>query len=143
MNELQLQIEALKEKISPSFGKYISVDEGWYQIVVDCDKELRAIDPNYQILQIKEKFGGLRYYMTPCNDTTEEQRDKMYEVISKYEAIAARTCEATGKPGVLMKSIGGWLRTLNPEYAASTLHYGKYSIVNQPPSDTEWSEAIK
>ena len=143
MNELQLEIEALKEKISPSFGKYISVDEGWYQIVVDCDKELRTIDPNYQILQIKEKFGGLRYYMTPCNDTTEEQRDKMYEVISKYEAIAARTCEATGQPGVLMKSIGGWLKTLNPEYAASTLHYGKYSIANQPPSDTEWSEAIK
>jgi len=131
MNELQLAVEELKKKISPAFGKYIQVDEGWYQIVVDCDKELRAIDPNYQILQIKEKFGGLRYYMTPCDDTTKEQRDQMYEVISKYEAIAARTCEATGQPGVLMKSIGGWLKTLNPEYAANTLHYGKYLIVDK------------
>ena len=130
MNELQLKVEALKEKIPSLFGKYINVDEGWYQIIVDCDKELTEIDPHYQILQIKEKFGGLRYYMTPCNDTTEEQRNKMYEVISKYEAIAACTCEATGKPGVLMKSIGGWLKTLNPEYAASTLHYGKYTVVN-------------
>ena len=137
MNELQLQVEALKKKIVPEYWKSIDVDEGWYQIIVDCDKELTAIDPNYGVYQIKEKFGGLRYYMTPCNDTTKEQRNKMYEVISKYEAIAARTCEATGKPGVLMKSIGGWLKTLNPEYAASTLHYGKYSIVNQPPSDAE------
>ena len=137
MNELQLQVEALKKKIVPGYWKSIDVDEGWYQIIVDCDKELTAIDPNYGVYQIKEKFGGLRYYMTPCNDTTKEQRNKMYEVISKYEAIAARTCEATGKPGVLMKSIGGWLKTLNPEYAASTLHYGKYSIVNQPPSDAE------
>jgi len=131
MNELQLAVEGLKKKISPSYAKYIQVDEGWYQIVVDCDKELGAIDPNYQILQIKEKFGGLRYYMTPCNDTTKEQRDQMYEVVSKYEAIAARTCEATGRPGVLMKSIGGWLKTLDPEYAANTMHYGKYSIVDK------------
>jgi len=130
MNELQLQIEELKKKIAPEYWKSIDVDEGWYQIVVDCDKELTAIDPNYQIFQIKEKFGGLRYYMTPCNDTTEEQRNKMYEVISKYEAKAAQTCEATGQPGVLMKSIGGWRKTLNPEYAASTLHYGKYTVVN-------------
>ncbi len=49
----------------------------------------------------------------------------------------SRTCEATGQPGVLMKSIGGWLKTLNPKYAASTLHYGKYSIVNQPPSNND------
>jgi hypothetical protein len=143
MNELQLQVEALKEKIPPSFGKYINVDEGWYQIVVDCDKELTAIDPDYQILQVKEKFGGLRYYMTPCNDTTEKQRNKMYEVISKYEAKAAQTCEATGQSGVLMKSVRGWLKTLNPEYAASSLHYRNYSIANQPPSDSEWSEGIR
>ena len=143
MDELQLQVEALKEKISPSFGKYINIDEGWYQIVVDCDKELTVIDPNYQILQIKEKFGGLRFYMTPCNNTTKEQRDKMYEVISRYEAKAAQTCEATGQPGVLMRSIGGWLKTLNPEYAANTLHYGKYLVVGPTPSNAKWSEAIK
>ena len=143
MNKLQLQIEALKEKIPSSFGKYISVDEGWYQIVIDCDKELTAIDPNYQILQIKEKFGGLRYYMTPCDDTTEEQRDKMYEVISRYEVKAAQTCEATGRPGVLMKSTTGWLKTLNPEYAPSTKHYAKYSIFDLPPSDAEWSNTIR
>jgi hypothetical protein len=56
-------------------------------------------------------------------------------IISKYEGIAAVTCEATGKPGVLMKSIGGWRKTLNPEYAAETLHYGKYSIAT--PITTE------
>ena len=52
-------------------------------------------------------------------------------IISKYEDIAWKTCSATGKPGVLMKSIGGWFKTLNPEYAANTLHYAKYSIVGK------------
>jgi hypothetical protein len=38
-----------------------------------------------------------------------------------------------------MKSIGGWYKTLNPEYAASTLHYAKYSEVNKETKDTEES----
>jgi hypothetical protein len=124
MNELQLQIEALKEKIAPEYSKSIDVDEGWYQLVIDCDKELTAIDPHYRVFQIKEKFGGLRYYFHPSQSDTSKA---MNEVVSKYEAIAARTCEATGGPGVLMKSIGGWRKTLNPEYAAKSRPYGKYT----------------
>lgn len=135
MNELQLAVEALKTKIPQSYGKYISVDEGWYQIIVDCDKELTAIDPNYQILQIKEKFGGLRYYISPCNDATVEQREKMHQIVQKYEKIASITCEATGLNGVLMKSVGGWLKTLNVEYASKVKHYAKYSVINNPSKD--------
>jgi hypothetical protein len=67
--------------------------------------------------------------MSPSNDTTVEQRDKMHKVIWKYEAVAAQTCEATGKPGILMKSVGGWLKTVNPEYAASARHYARYTVV--------------
>ena len=126
MNELQLQIENLKTKISSGYVIAIEVDEGWYQLVLDCDTELTAIDPNYKVLQIKEKFGGLRYYMSPCNETTLQQRDAMYDVIRKYEEAALRTCEATGKPGLLMRSSRGWVKTLNPEYAASKPHYAKY-----------------
>ena len=128
MNELQLQIEKLKEKIVPEYWKSIDVDEGWYQLVIDCDKELTGVDPNYQIYQVKEKFGGLRYYTRPSNLDDKHTLIRIGDIISKYEEIASRTCSATGKPGVLMKSIGGWRKTLNPEYAAETLHYGKYSI---------------
>ena len=131
MNELQLQVEALKKKIVPEYWKSIDVDEGWYQLVVDCDKELTAIDPNYGVFQIKEKFGALRYYMSPSNDTTPEQRDAMWAITSKYEELSKTVCEATGQPGVLMKSIGGWRKTLNPEYAANTLHYAKYTVVEK------------
>ena len=127
MNELQLQIDALKEKIVPKYSQSIDVDEGWYQLVIDCDKELTAIDPHYQIFQIKEKFGGLRYYF---HSSQSDILKAMNKVVSKYEAIAAKTCEATGGPGVLMKSIGGWRKTLNPEYATKSQPYGKYTVVN-------------
>lgn len=133
MNELQLRIKALKEKMVGY--KWIDVDEGWYQLVVSCDEELTAIDPKYAILQIKEKFGALRYYMSPSNDTSAEQRDAMWEITRKYEELSKLTCEATGGPGVLMKSIGGWYKTLNPEYAASKVHYAKYSPVTKESAE--------
>ncbi len=127
MNELENQIEALKNKIIPEYGKTIDIDAGWYQIVIDCDRELTQIDPHYQIFQIKEKFGGLRYYFHPSQSDTSA---KMYSVVRKYELIAAETCEATGRPGVLMKSFTGKYKTLNPEYAAVVPTYNQYKIVN-------------
>lgn len=126
MNETQLKIEALRGKFAPGFASYIEIDEGWYQIVIDCDKELTELDPSYRIVQIKEKFGGLRYYFNPSEGCDKPTFWKMKEVVYKYEGLAWQTCEATGKPGILMKSIGGWYKTLNPEYAAETLHYAKY-----------------
>ena len=56
----------------------------------------------------------------------------MNKVVSKYEEIAARTCEATGMPGVLMKSVGGWRKTLSPEYASGAKHYARYIPADQP-----------
>jgi hypothetical protein len=137
MNETQSQIEKIKQKIASGWTQVIQVDEGWYQLVIDCDRELSLFDPHYKILQVKEKFGGLRYYIKPSETCYEPRR--LHDIISKYEEIAAKTCEATGNPGVLMKSIGGWYKTLNPEYAASTLHYAKYSEVNKETKDTEES----
>ena len=131
MDELQLQIEALKNKFLPNYYKSVDVDEGWYQIVVDCDNLLTEIDPNYQIAQIKQKFGGLRYYFQPSDVNNGELYVKMNSVVLAYEKIASITCEATGKPGVLMKSKGGWVKTLDPEYAKSTLFFRDYTVVQK------------
>ena len=131
MNELQLQIKALKNKFLPNYYKSVDVDEGWYQIVVDCDNLLTEIDPDYQIAQIKQKFGGLRYYFQPSDVNNGELYVKMNAVVLAYEKIASITCEATGKPGVLMKSKGGWVKTLDPEYAKTTLFFRDYTVVGK------------
>ncbi len=128
MNELQLQVAKLIDKFLPNYYKSVDVDEGWYQIVVDCDNLLTEIDPDYQIAQIKQKFGGLRYYFQPSDVNNGELYVKMNAVVLAHEKIASITCEATGKHGVLMKSKSGWYRTLNPEYAATAEHYDSYVI---------------
>ena len=129
--ELQAEVEKLKLRIPEAFSKTIDVDEGWYQIVVDCSKEIDTIYPHYKILQIKQKFGGLRFYLDIYGDATNEQRNQVYEVIRKYEKLALQTCEATGLRGVAMKSPHGWLKILNPEYAASTRLYHGYVVVDR------------
>lgn len=129
MNELQLQIENLKNKFVLDWSKSIDVDEGWYQIIIDCDKELSQIDPDYQIYQIKQKFGRLRYYYKASQPFEEKTYLKMTSIVSKYESLSSCTCEATGLPGLLMNSSKGWYKTLNPQWIVTSEIYKNYKIV--------------
>ena len=134
MDDLQLNIEKLRNKFVPGWLNVIDVDGGWYQLVIDCDKELTELDPDYRVHQIKEKFGKLRYYIRQADECGLDTLEKMNAVIRKYEDVSSITCEATGDPGVLMRSVGGWLKTLSPVYASESLHYARYTLA-APPTD--------
>lgn len=41
---------------------------GWRELVIQTHCKLKAIDPEYELWQIKEKLGGLRYYADPSED---------------------------------------------------------------------------
>ena len=58
----------------------------------------------YRIIQIKEKFGSLRWY-----DSTvpAEISDEIQDIIEKYEEISARTCISCGKPATRIST--GWI----------------------------------
>jgi hypothetical protein len=57
--------------------------------------------------QVKEKFGGLRFYMT--NSTP-----KMDGAITMAESMSYHICETCGKPGI--RRSGGWILTLCDEH---------------------------
>lgn len=59
------------------------------------------------VAQIKEKFGGLRFYYDGGDD-------KVDGMVQMAESWAAHTCEECGKPGKFRT--GGWLRTLCDEH---------------------------
>jgi hypothetical protein len=52
--------------------------------------------------QVKEKFGGLRFYMTSGTD-------EIFDLIEEAEALSCKTCEECGKPGE--ERPGGWIHT--------------------------------
>ena len=100
------------QRIPEGWSKTIDCGPGWWQLISLCDKELSDIDNNYVILQIKEKFGGLRYYF----ETSDHKlREKMDSVVVRYEKACAITCEETGGHGYLMKRMGQ-MKTLNESF---------------------------
>ena len=60
-------------------------------------------------VQVKEKFGGLRFYVHAATD-------KHYNFISFAESMSYRTCEECGAPGKTYTD--GWHRTMCDIHAA-------------------------
>jgi len=93
------------------------IGDGWYQIIDSlCGQIQHHIDwqnrnevkvAQVVATQVKEKFGGLRFYYSGGNDT-------IYGMVSMAESWAANTCETCGKPGKLRG--GGWLYTACDEH---------------------------
>jgi hypothetical protein len=108
-------IKEILGRIKTSFGQTISCDKGWYPLIEECHSELKAVDPNYEILQIKEKFGGLRYYFETLDA---DNYPKMHEIVRKYEAKSFTVCEVTGNGGTLHKK-GSRVKTLSTQIAAA------------------------
>jgi hypothetical protein len=84
--------------------------EGWWPILEElCSNIQHHIDwkkgacPQVTVAQIKEKFGGLRFYY----DGGDEQIRGM---VSMAESWAAHSCETCGAPGERRQ--GGWIKTL-------------------------------
>jgi hypothetical protein len=104
------QLDALKERVVK--GGYISVGEGWYDLILDLDSKLRRLIPDYTVVQIKEKLGGLCWYFG-----NSEHDVKMQALVGDYEWMASFTCEVTGRPGRLCIADGYWYKTLCEEMA--------------------------
>ena len=92
---------------------YLGTGIGWYNLIytlTNCiDRRLEHLNKDggnrkVVIAQIKEKFGGLRYY---ADGDVDEQMDGM---IDFAEALSYTICEECGAPGKLRS--GGWMRTL-------------------------------
>ena len=92
--------------------------DGWYKILDSlCDQIQNHLDwvnreketvRQVVAVQVKEKFGGLRFYY--------EGGDAVVGgMVRMAESWAANTCEFCGNPGKPRK--GGWIRTLCDEHA--------------------------
>jgi hypothetical protein len=86
---------------------------GWDNILEALDKKLAILDPDYKILQIKEKFGELRFYYE-SNAPEKAVREAMDRYISEAIKESKVTCEFCGKPGTLT-DMNGWYKTICEE----------------------------
>lgn len=81
---------------------------GWFPLIdALCNALNNSVllhgGPPPHVLQIKEKFGKLRFYARDVNDY-------QHGLIDMACALSSRICEQCGQPGVLMVS-GGYFHT--------------------------------
>lgn len=83
---------------------------GWHKIIdeaLDAIKEYGEINPPFdkvKVLQVKQKFGGLRIYLSDYNDY-------INGVIRMAERMCLQTCESCGRKGALNHR-GSYVATL-------------------------------
>ena len=98
------------------------VGEGWWPILETLcsniqshtdwwnkNRETRPVVEQVVVEQIKEKFGGLRFYYQGGDD-------QISGMVRMAEAWAGHHCEICGAPGKSRN--GGWIKTLCDEHEA-------------------------
>lgn len=92
----------------------LECSSGWWPIVAKLDRDIAELVPDYSLLQVKEKFGGLRYYVALPAGAPEEE---IHRLIAAAETTAGFTCEFCGEPGRSRNT--GWIKTLCDAHAST------------------------
>ena len=86
---------------------FFDVNNGWFELIKELIEDLISLGWDKQTCQVKEKFGGLRFYINGGSD-------EIFNKITEAERKSYEICEETGKPGKLRTDLG-WHRTLCDE----------------------------
>jgi len=85
------------------------VSAGWHKLVNRLIDDLFSLGWDGQVYQVKEKFGGLRFYIG-------KGTDDIFKRIQLAEDESYKLCEVCGKPGEERNPFG-WIKTLCDEHA--------------------------
>lgn len=104
------------------------VGDGWFPLIYDLSIKLEKLileipeeeREHYKASQVKEKFGGLRFYM-------DHSTDEMRNLIREAEELSFHLCEDCGSVGE--RRGGGWIRVLCDEHANGKQGIGSPKMV--------------
>jgi hypothetical protein len=84
------------------------VGAGWHSLVDEAFDyfEEQAVE----VIQVKEKFGQLRIYVTSASDEMYVS-ENVYAKIAEIEGRSGRMCECCGQPAE-QRTKGGWVKTI-------------------------------
>ena len=77
------------------------VGEGWAHLIERCFDA--CVEHDVHVVPVKEKFGGLRFYMGGAPK-------EVHDIIDECEHLSYKICEICGEAGKPRK--GGWILTL-------------------------------
>ena len=98
-------LDASPMKSCLAFG--FECSSGWRDLLWQLCEDIEKLGPgdDFEVHQVKEKFGGLRFY---TSGTTNEVSDR----ISQAESESYETCESCGTKENVTTGGKGWISTL-------------------------------
>jgi len=113
--------------IGPNCGAHFG--QGWDDLVstlcnkinshLEYQEKYKDNKLTFQIQQIKEKFGTLRFYYSGGDDY-------IAGMVSFAESMSGKICEVTGDKGVLYEN--GWVKTLSPKLVEMDDSYKMFKV---------------
>ena len=105
-DKTQILIQRYPKIFSNNF--WFECDDGWFEIINNLCCKIQAYTDDFDKIeqpvaeQVKEKFGGLRFYISGGDEY-------IRKIISEAENEATKTCETCGAPGFRFVT-RGWYR---------------------------------
>lgn len=78
----------------------IWIGEGWLPLVRELSAQIVLSNPTCRALQVKEKFGSLRFYVKDAYPTTQQ-------LIALVEDASSDICDQCGDTGSIVRT-NGW-----------------------------------
>jgi len=88
-------------------------NDGWNDLIYKLSEDLTKISDKIQATQVKEKFGGLRFYWV-AEDMTDEQYEMVHKLVENAEEKSYQICEECGSTADVTQT-EGWIVTLCPK----------------------------
>lgn len=110
-------------------SRTLDVGDGWIPLLTELVAELDRFDCSYDVHQVKEKFGGLRFYVgvdhvdeCPSFEDDYWASCPVHSAIIDAEVRSCVTCERCGAKGLIRTDLGWHMALCDDCYtdAAST-----------------------
>lgn len=83
---------------------------GWYSLAEELSTKIAELMPDFRLLQIKEKYGEMRYYWSSID--FHNNTKQVWELVDDYEMRSRKTCSLCGKDNARQVSLSNWIHTL-------------------------------
>lgn len=120
--------------------RFLSCGPGWYPLIARLHADLADLDIDYEVHQVKEKYGALRYYAW----TEDSDMQVLFaERVAVAEARSVEICEWCGQPGRLSTSseTDPWYKTVCESCAEASaargVRYCRLRLNSEQPAPVE------
>lgn len=110
--------DCINRRIAEDERAYSGVGRGWFPLLERLDADLAALIPDYKVAQVKEKFGGLRFYVDYPENSDPVAQERARLLICEAQNASLEICDECGEVG--KPRPGRWLVIRCDQHAPPT-----------------------